>query len=136
VAAILRNTRCGGEADVTEVRVLVVDDQELYLRAMSAVVRETPGFEVVGSAASGERAVELSATLHPDLVLMDVNLPGIDGLEATRRLLRLLPGLVVLLVSTYDEEAGASLVGESGAAGYFTKASFEPDGLVAAWAGR
>ena len=117
------------------VRVLVVDDQELYLRAMTAVVGETPGFDVVGLASSGERAVELVATLLPDLVLMDVNLPGIDGLETTRRLLTVRPDLVVLLVSTYDEEAGASFVVESGAAGYVTKAAFEPDRLEAAWSG-
>jgi two-component system, NarL family, invasion response regulator UvrY len=135
LAAIVRNTRCGGEAGVAVVRVLVVDDQELSLRAMAAVVGETPGFEVVGLAATGERAVELAATLLPDLVLMDVNLPGIDGLEATRRVLKALPGLVVLLVSTYDEETGASFVVESGAAGYVTKAAFEPDRLEVAWSG-
>ena len=72
---------------VAMVRVLLVDDQEPFLRAMAAVVAETPGFEVVGRAASGEEALDLAATLLPDLVLMDVNLPGIDGLEATRRLL-------------------------------------------------
>ena len=70
------------------VQVLVVDDQELYRRAMAAVVEETDGFVVVGEASNGESSVEASTQLHPDLVLMDVNLPGIDGLEATRQNLR------------------------------------------------
>jgi DNA-binding NarL/FixJ family response regulator len=117
------------------VRVLLVDDQELYLRAMTAVVAATDGFEVAGRAASGEHAVELAATLLPDLVVMDVNLPGIDGLEATRRLLRVRPELVVLLVSTYDDDAGRSYVEECGAAGYVTKAALGPDRLEEAWAG-
>jgi two-component system response regulator AlgR len=120
---------------VTVVRVLLVDDQEPYLRAMAAVVEETPGFEVIGRASTGEEAVDLAATLVPDLVLMDVNLPGIDGLEATRQLLAPRPGLVVVLLSTYDDEAGAAFVAESGAAAYVTKAVFGPDRLAEAWTG-
>jgi DNA-binding NarL/FixJ family response regulator len=120
---------------VAVVRVLLVDDQEQYLRAMTAVVAETPGFEVVGRAASGEEAVDLAATLLPDLVLMDVNLPGIDGLDATRRLLTRSPAPVVLLLSTYDDEAGATFVAETGAAAYVTKAAFGPDRLEAVWSG-
>ena len=115
------------------VRVLVVDDQAPFRRAMTAVVEETDGFEVVGQAESGEESVELAAALRPDLVLMDVNLPGIDGLEATRRLLAGDEPPVVLLLSTYDEEAGADFVAESGAAGYVTKSAFGPDRLEVAW---
>jgi CheY-like chemotaxis protein len=125
----------GGEAVVAVVRVLLVDDQEPYLRAMAAVVEETPGFEVVGRASTGEEAVELAATLTPDLVLMDVNLPGIDGLEATRQLLGPRPALVIVLLSTYDEESGAAFVAESGASAYVTKAVFGPDRLADAWTG-
>lgn len=120
---------------MAETRVLLVDDQEPYLRAMAAVVEETPGFEVVGRALSGEDAVQLAATLLPDLVLMDVNLPGIDGLEATRRILRRQPALTVVLLSTYDEEAGAAFVAASGASSYVTKAAFGPDRLAEAWTG-
>ena len=115
------------------VRVLVVDDQAPFRRAMTAVVEETDGFEVVGQAESGEESVELAAALRPDLVLMDVNLPGIDGLEATRRLLEGDEPPVVLLLSTYDEEAGADFVAESGAAGYVTKSAFGPARLEVAW---
>jgi DNA-binding NarL/FixJ family response regulator len=115
------------------VRVLVVDDQAPFRRAMTAVVEETDGFEVVGQAESGEESLAAAAALRPDLVLMDVNLPGIDGLEATRRLLAGDAPPVVLLLSTYDEEAGVEFVAESGAAGYVTKSAFGPDRLEDAW---
>ncbi|MGH8894582.1 MAG: response regulator [Actinomycetes bacterium] len=123
----------GGVAPVADVRVLVVDDQALFRRAMATVVEATDGFEVVGQVASGEESLSAAATLRPDLVLMDVNLPGIDGLEATRRLRETDPPPVVLLLSTYDEEAGVDFVAESGAVGYVTKSAFGPDRLVAEW---
>ena len=115
-------------------RVLLVDDHPPFLRAMRAVVEETPGFDVVGEATSGEQSLAEASTLLPDLVLMDVNLPGIDGIEATRQMrARSLPS-VVLLLSTYDEDAGAHFAAECGAAGYLAKAAFGPDRLREAWA--
>jgi DNA-binding NarL/FixJ family response regulator len=117
---------------VAEVRVLIVDDQEPFRRAMAAVVAETDGFVVVGSAASGEEALALAAALRPDLVLMDVHLPGIDGIEATRRLTGSPGGPVVVLLSTYDQDE-FDLAG-CGAASYVPKAAFGPDRLSAAWA--
>ncbi|MCW2834622.1 MAG: response regulator receiver protein [Nocardioides sp.] len=120
---------------MTVVRVLLVDDQAPFLRAMKAVVDETEGFEVVGEASSGEESVVAAAELLPDVVLMDVNLPGIDGLETTR-LLRDRPSPpVVLLLSTYDEDAGAHFVAECGAAAYVTKSAFGPDQLRDVWSG-
>jgi DNA-binding NarL/FixJ family response regulator len=115
------------------VRVLVVDDQAPFLRAMTSVVEETPGFEVVGQASSGEESLAVAAEVLPDLVLMDVNLPGIDGLEATRRLRASDTPPVVLLLSTYDEDAGEDFVAESGAASYVTKSAFGPGRLEDAW---
>jgi DNA-binding NarL/FixJ family response regulator len=123
----------GGDARVADVRVLVVDDQAPFRRAMTAVVEATDGFEVVGLAESGVECLEAAARLRPDLVLMDVNLPGIVGLEATRRLVAGDAPPVVLLLSTYDEEVGADFVAESGALGYVTKSAFGPDRLEVAW---
>ena len=114
------------------VRVLVVDDQEPYRRAMVAVVDGTDGFVVVGSASSGEESVVVAARLRPDLVLMDVNLPGIDGLEASRRLRQQEPSPVVVLLSTYDESEFD--LTDCGAVAYVSKAVFGPDRLTAAWA--
>jgi DNA-binding NarL/FixJ family response regulator len=115
------------------VRVLVVDDQAPFRRAMTCVVEETDGFEVVGEASSGEESIAAAAALRPDLVLMDVNLPGIDGLEATRRLLAGDAPPVVLLLSTYDEDAADGFVAESGASAYVTKSAFGPDRLEDVW---
>ena len=119
--------------DVAVVRVLVVDDVAAFLAAMVAVVGETPGFAVVGAASSGEDALVVAAELLPDLVLMDVHLPGIDGLEATRRLLRAAYTPVVVLLSTYDDEVGEQFVAESGAGAYLNKAVLGPDLLTRAW---
>ena len=119
---------------MTVVRVLIVDDQAPFLRAMSAVIEETIGFKTVGEASSGEEAIVTADALLPDLVLMDVNLPGIDGVEATRHLRGRPSPPVVLLLSTYDEDAGARFVAECGAAGYVTKSAFGPDRLVEVWA--
>ena len=115
-------------------RVLVVDDMAPFRAAMAAVVEAAAGFEVVGEVVSGEEAVTACASLRPDLVLMDVNLPGIDGLEATRQVRELPVPPVVLLLSTYDADTADEFVEQSGAAAYVTKAEFGPDGLTAIWA--
>jgi DNA-binding NarL/FixJ family response regulator len=115
------------------VRVLIVDDQEPFRLAARMVVEVTDGFEVVGEAETGEDGVSMANDLHPDLVLMDVNLPGIDGLEATRRILAAGDPPIVLLLSTYEEEEYAPRAAECGAAAYIPKAVFGPDRLESAW---
>ena len=115
------------------VRVLIVDDQEPFRLAARMVVEATEGFEVVGEAETGEQSIEMARELQPDLVLMDVNLPGINGLEATRKILQSSTGQVILLLSTYEEEEYAPRAAESGAAAYIPKSSFGPDRLAEAW---
>jgi DNA-binding NarL/FixJ family response regulator len=114
-----------------DIRVLVVDDQEPFRRAMTAVVEETEGFVVAGSASTGEDALLVAGAVRPDLVLLDVHLPGIDGLEASRRLTGAGAGPVVVLLSTYDEDQLD--VAGSGAAAYVSKAAFGPDRLAEIW---
>jgi len=116
-------------------RVLLVDDQTPFRRAARAVVTMTPGFDVVGEAETGEEAVELAASLDAELVLMDVKLPGISGIEATRQVVDAHPGTIVVLLSTYDldELPGAAA---SGAVIYVAKDDFGPDVLADIWARR
>jgi DNA-binding NarL/FixJ family response regulator len=116
------------------VRVLIVDDQEPFRLAARAVVEMTDGFEVVGEAETGERSVELARELEPDLVLMDVNLPGINGLDATREILGDSKSVVILLLSTYEEEEYGPRAAECGASAYIPKSAFGPDRLEEAWA--
>src|SRR5262249_112482 len=115
------------------VRVLIVDDQEPFRLAARMVVEATDGFEVVGEAETGEESVTMAADLKPDLVLMDVNLPGISGLEATTQILTQEPAPVVLVVSTYEYDEYAPRAAEVGAAAYIPKAIFGPDQLSEAW---
>jgi DNA-binding NarL/FixJ family response regulator len=117
------------------VRVLIVDDQEPFRLAARMVVDATAGFEVVGEAETGEASVEMARELGPDLVLMDVNLPGINGLDATRQILaQRSDSVIVLLLSTYEEEEYAPRAAECGASAYIPKAVFGPDKLESAWA--
>jgi DNA-binding NarL/FixJ family response regulator len=116
------------------VPVLIVDDQAPFRRAARAVVTATPGFEVVGEAESGEEAVEMADSLTPGLVLMDINLPGINGIEATRRITAAHPDAVVMLLSTYQVGDLPSDAGSSGAARYVHKEEFGPAVVQAVWA--
>src|SRR5438034_4836294 len=117
------------------VRVLIVDDQAPFRDAARAVVEATDGFEVIGESSTGEASVDATQQLKPDRVLMGVNLPGINGLDATRRILRDSNGVVVvLLLSTYEEDEYALKGAECGASAYIAKSRFDPDRLTAAWA--
>ena len=115
------------------VRVLVVDDQRPFRVAAAAVLRRTPGFELVGEAATGEDAVDQAAALAPDLVLMDINMPGIGGLEATRQLTARSGGPAVFLCSTYSRSDLPPEAADSGAAAYVSKSDLGPALLRQLW---
>jgi DNA-binding NarL/FixJ family response regulator len=120
--------------DTMTVRVLIVDDQAPFRLAARAVVDATEGFDVIGEVETGEASLDAVLQLHPDLVLMDVNLPGITGLEATRRILAAGDEApVVLILSTYEPEELAPQAAEAGAAGFISKSEFAPERLVEAW---
>ena len=113
------------------VTVLVVDDQEPFRAAARFVVRATAGLEVVGEAATGEAALAMAEDLHPHLVLMDINLPGISGIEATRAMTAGQPDTAVLLLSTYSADDLPADARSCGARGYVHKSDLTPDVLLA-----
>jgi len=103
------------------IKVLVVDDHELLRVAIKKLLSEVADMDVVGEAASGEHAIRIARELNPDVVLMDVKMPGIGGLETTRRLLRHEPGMHVIAVTSCVEEPFPSRLLQAGAHGYLTK---------------
>jgi len=90
------------QAQTSEVRVLTVDDQEVFRRVAEDVIAATPGFVVAGEAASGDDALDAVERLAPQLVLCDVRMPGLDGIEVARRLAATHPETVVVLISLGD----------------------------------
>lgn len=105
----------------SEIRILLVDHQALVRSGIQRLLEDNPRLSVVGEAASGEEAVELSLRINPDVVLMDVQIPGIGGMEATRRICHACPdtGIVVVTVDVSDPFPAQLL--EAGASGYLTK---------------
>jgi len=117
-----------------DVRVLIVDDQPPFRDASRMVVEMTDGFEVAGEAENGEQGVEMAASLKPDLVLMDVQMPGIDGLEATRRIRSVDDPPQVLVMSTHESGDYDAPAVDAGAFGFIPKSQFSMDALEDTWA--
>jgi two-component system invasion response regulator UvrY len=118
-------------AEVDTVDVLIVDDQAPFRSAARTLVRILAGWRVVGEAVTGEEAVRLAAETRPAVVLMDINLPGIDGYEATRRILADRPETAVVLLSTYAADDLPERPDACGAAGYLRKDDLTPAALRA-----
>lgn len=115
------------------VGVLIVDDQPPFRTVARTVVGLASGFRVVAEAESGEEAVAMASSEHPSLVLMDINLPGISGIEATRRITSDQPGTIVILMSTYDADSLPDDASSCGAARYVHKEDLSPALLVEIW---
>jgi len=113
--------------------VLAVDDRQTFREAVRRLVAATPGMVVIGEAASGEQAVELVEELKPDLVLMDVRMPGIGGVSATRRIKEAHPSVVVALISTINPEELPSVADECSADALIWKRDLQPHVLAELW---
>ena len=107
--------------DRLRIRILLVDDHALVRNGLSSVLRYNPDLQVVGEAADGQEAVALAAALKPDVVIMDVNMPKMDGVEASRLIKQDLPSTVVIGLSMHEGGHHEAAMRESGAAAYLTK---------------
>jgi NarL family two-component system response regulator LiaR len=117
------------------IRVLLVDDETMFLAALRALLEHDARLEVVGDANNATDALELAAAVHPDVVLIDLALPGVDGFETTRRLLEQTPGLKVIAVSGLSDDNAESQALEAGATTFLFKGGLHDeiaDAIVAA----
>jgi DNA-binding NarL/FixJ family response regulator len=112
---------------VAPLRVLVVEDHPLFRKGVVALLEAVPDFSVAGVAVSGEEAVARAAELRPDVVLMDLQLPGISGIEATRAIVGADPDVRVLVLSLFEDEDSVFLALRAGARGYVLKDADEEE---------
>ncbi len=111
----------------TEITVLLVDDHSLVRRGFRRIIEDDPGLRVVGEAAGGGEAVELARRLRPQVIVMDMYMPEMDGIEATREILKTQPDAAVLILSMYSQENYVRSAFEAGARGYILKNAIEID---------
>ncbi len=114
-----------GKPQSNKITVIIVDDHPLIRQALRAVLEKEPDLEVVGEVGDGTSAVELAEKLRPDVVIMDVSLPGMDGAEATRQVRIASPDTAVLALTVHDDETTIADVLLAGASGYLTKGVFD-----------
>lgn len=105
------------------IRLLLVDDQALFREGLRTILTARPEFEVVAEAGNGRDAVEVAASVRPDVILMDLNMPVLDGVAATRRILEARPRTRILVLTTFDEDERIFAALQAGAAGYLLKDS-------------
>lgn len=108
-------------------RILVAEDDEAFLDAIEALLTADGGFEIVARARNGQEAIELAAATDLDAVVMDIEMPVVDGIEATRELLRQTPGLPIVAISGHDYEERVLEIRAAGAADYVRKARLEDE---------
>jgi DNA-binding NarL/FixJ family response regulator len=119
-----------GPPERRRIRVLVADDHDIVRAGLDGLLAGVPDIEVVGVAADGQQAVEMAAVRKPDVVLMDIKMPRVDGIEATRRITRRGTATSVLVLTSFSDDARVTEALDSGAIGYLLKDS-EPEELIA-----
>jgi DNA-binding NarL/FixJ family response regulator len=102
-------------------RILIVEDHPMFRDGLFKMLETVEGFEVVGEAASGEEAVELAEQLKPNIILMDINLPKMSGIEAAKRIVQTMPDIGILILTMYDDDSSVFSAMRAGARGYLLK---------------
>ena len=110
--------------DESKIRIILADDHPLVRQALRSVLERQPDFEIVAEVNNGEAAVEAAVELAPNIVVMDISMPKLNGLEATRQIRRKCPSVDVLILSVHDDSEHILSILEAGAAGYLTKSVF------------
>jgi DNA-binding NarL/FixJ family response regulator len=103
------------------IRILVADDHVEFREGLRRLLNSTPDTEVVGDAATGDATIELAARLQPDVILMDIQMPGINGIEATRRIINTSPHIYILMLTMFEDDDSVFASIEAGARGYLLK---------------
>ncbi len=109
------------------IRVLIADDHPHFRDGLQALLLSASDLEVVGEAGDGEAAISLAADLQPDVILMDLNMPGVGGIEATRRILRTSPHIAILVVSMFEDDDSIFAALQAGARGYLLKGALKAE---------
>jgi DNA-binding NarL/FixJ family response regulator len=109
------------------VRVLIADDHPHFRDGLRALLLSASDLEVVGEAGDGEEAISLAAELQPDVILMDLNMPGVGGIEATRRILRTSPHIAILVISMFEDDDSIFAALQAGARGYLLKGALKAE---------
>src|SRR5436309_13791278 len=112
-------------------RLLIADDHPVFRHGIRALLGATPDVEVVGEATSGDEAIALAETLQPDVILMDIQMPGVNGIEATRRILHTSPHIRILIVTMFEDDHSVFTALRAGSRGYVLKDSEEDESLRA-----
>jgi len=112
---------------MTKITVLLADDHTVVRQGLRALLEPEPDIEITGEAETGRQAVQLAATLHPDVVVMDIAMPMLNGLESTRQIVKQAPSSHVLILSSYSDDEYVDQATESGAAGYLLKQTAAKD---------
>ena len=114
-----------------QLRVLIADDHPMFRHGVQALLASAPDLAVVGEASTGQEAIDLAGTLQPDIILMDLQMPEVNGVDATRRILAARPQIRILMVTMFEDDASVFTAMKAGARGYILKDADKPDILRA-----
>jgi two-component system, NarL family, response regulator NreC len=120
------------------IKILIADDHQILRAGLKTLLNADPNFEVIGEATDGNEAIEAAEKLKPDIVLMDISMPGKDGMEATRELVKILPDVRILILTMHEDFAILKEIIKSGASGYIIKRAAESElinAIYAVWRG-
>src|SRR5262245_4989232 len=107
------------------IRILIADDHAHFRAGIAALLQSAPDTEVIGEAATGDEAIERAAALQPDVILMDINMPSVNGVEATRRILHTSPHISILVLTMFDDDDSVFAALRAGARGYLLKGALK-----------